>query len=364
MGGGKQTSKPSPEQRYNSGVLTGYALGPQDLGDSKATEGASLFGQAGQGVGILPDFNELKALSGQNYFGGFGQDASGAFTNDNPVAAAAMNSVFAPPSIKVDLEAMGLPAGGFGAGMGGGMGGFGGGFGGGSSGFGPNLIPQSSVNNALNYLENTPSLFDQTGGPLVEEINARVNAESQAFREQQMRNLDEALEIAFSNDMATGLLSGSTVMLNRERVTEGILNDLAVLDATRSLDQTKFLSEMAYQDIALKSNNMQAIIQAALQEKGINADYAAQMASIASQQATAIAVANIQSQTSLATAALGSQTQLALGQQQNMMNLLNLGQQDYNASIDRQLGVSTLPLNLLAGQTTQSPISTQSTKSL
>ncbi len=60
MGGSKQTTKPSPEQRYYSGVLGGYALGGGlDLGDSKATEGAAMFDQAGQGVGILPDFNEL-----------------------------------------------------------------------------------------------------------------------------------------------------------------------------------------------------------------------------------------------------------------------------------------------------------------
>lgn len=245
------------------------------------------------------------------------------------------------------------------------MGGFGGGFGGGGGGLGANLIPQSSVNNALNYLENTPSPFDaMSGGPIVDTINQRVNAESEAFRTQQMKNLDEALEIAFANDMAGGMLSGSTIMLNRERVTEGVLNDIAVLDATRSLESTRYLGDLAMQDIINQSNNMQAIIASALQEKGINATYAAQMAQIASQQATALAQAQIQSATQLSLGALDAQTSLQLANQQNMMNLLNLGQQDYNTSIDRQLQTSTLPLNLLAGQTAPGAVGAQSTKSL
>lgn len=369
FGGSKSQTKPAPEQRYNSGVLTGWALGPVNMGDSKATEGAGMFDYAGQGVGILPDFGELKGLAGQSYFGGFGRDANGVFTNANPVAQQAMNNVFAQPNIqmpdiRVDLEAMGLPANGFGAGMSGGMGM--GGFGGGNF---PTLIGQDRVNTALDYLENTPSPFDaMSGGPIVDEINARVNAESLAFRNQQMANLDEALEIAFANDMAGGLLSGSTIMLNRERVTEGVLNDLAVLDATRSLESTRYLGDLAMQDIINNSNNAQAIVQAALEEKGIDSARATQMAAIASQQATALAQAQIQSATSLALGALDSQTrlgiagldtqtQLALQGQANMMNLLNMGMGDYNAATDRQLGVLTMPLNLLAGQTAPGTIS-------
>lgn len=356
FGGQKSQTKPAPEQRFNSGVLTGYALGPVQMGDSKATEGAGLFEQAGQGVGILPDFGELQALAGQSYFGGFGQNAEGTFTNANPVFQGAMNNVFGSPDLFVDLEAMGLPANGYSAG--GGMGGFGmGSFGGGNF---SNLIPQSSVDNALNYLENTPSPFDaMSGGPIVDEINARVNAESEAFRTQQLKNLDDALEIAFANDVAGGMISHSTVMLNKQRITENVVNDLMVLDATRSLESTRYLGDLAMQDIINQSNNMQSIIASALTEAGINAQVAVQMAQIASAQATALAQAQINSATQLSLGALDSQTQLALQQQSNMMNLLNMGMGDYNTSLSRQLDVATLPIDILMGQTAPGSITNQ-----
>ncbi|RJQ39444.1 MAG: hypothetical protein C4555_03260 [Dehalococcoidia bacterium] len=315
MGGGGSQSKPAPENRYATGAALGYVLGPQDLGDSKATEGAALFGGPGQGVGILPDWGEVVDISQGSFFGDLNSP------NANPIFTKALEGAFSTPEIKINMPSMG---------------GFGGGGGGG---FGAKLIPGSSVANALDYLENTPSVFDQmSGGPIVDEINQRVNAEDAAYTQRAMADLEEATEIAFANDMAQGLLSGSTIMLNRERLAENVLNDLNVFRATRSLEQTKYLGDLAMQDIINQSNNMQSIIQAALEEKGIDANYAAQMAAIASEQATAIAVAQ-----------LNSQTQLAMNSQDNSLALLGMGMQDYQAGIDRQLGVLTKPLDLVAG---------------
>lgn len=344
MSGGKQQSKPAPESRYASGVLTGYVLGPQDLGDSKATEGAALFEQPGQGVGILPDWGELQNTAGQSFYGNL------AGPNANPIMTDALNRTFAMP----ELTMPSINYGG-GGGMGGGMGG---GFGGGS-GFGDKIIPTSATNNALDYLQNTPSVFDQmSGGPIVDEINQRVEAESQAYRTRAMADLEQATEIAFANDMAQGLLSGSTVLLNRERLAENVLNDIAVFDATRSLESTKYLGDLAMQDIVNQSNNMQAILQQAMVEKGIDAQYAAAMAAVAAEQATALATARIASETQLGVAGLNAQTQLALNQQDNALSLLGMGQQDFGSSLDRQIGVSTMPLQLLAGQGGPGNIST------
>ncbi len=353
MGGSKQQSKPTPESRYASGALTGYVLGPVDLGDSRATEGAAMFNNAGQGVGILPDWGQLQDTAGQSFYGNL------AGNNANPIMTDALGRAFTMPEITMpEIKMPNINYGG-GGGMGGG---FGAGFGGGGQGFGQRIIPQSATNNALDYLQNTPSVFDQmSGGPIVDEINARTEAEDQAYRQRAMADLEQATEIAFANDMATGLLSGSTIMLNRERLTENVLNDLNVFRATRSLEQTKYLGDLAMQDIMTQSNNMQSILQQAMVEKGIDANYAAQMAAIASEQATALAQARIASQTQLGVAGLNSQTQLAsqmmdtqarlgMNQQNNAMNLLNMGMTDYNASTDRQIGLGTLPLQLLAGQ--------------
>lgn len=344
IGGSQQQSKPTPESRYASGALTGYLLGPVDLGDSKASEGAAMFGGAGQGVGILPDWGKLQDTAGQSFFG----NLSG--PNANPIMTDALGRLTAVPDIK-------MPSIDYSGGMGGG-GGMGAGFGGGQ-GFGSKIISTSATNNALDYLQNTPSVFDQmSGGPIVDEINQRTDAEDQAYTQRAMADLEEATEIAFANDMAQGLLSGSTVMLNRERLAENVLNDLNVFRATRSLEQTKYLGDLALRDIQTQSNNMQAILQQAMVEKGIDANYAAQMAAIASEQATALATARIASQTQLGVAGLNAQTQLALGQQDNALRLLGMGQQDFGSSIDRQIGVSTLPLQLLAGQGGAGTIST------
>lgn len=354
MGGSKQQSKPTPESRYASGVLTGYLVGPQDLGDSKATEGAALFGQAGQGVGILPDWGGLQDTAGQSFYGNLA--GSGA----NPIMTDALGRAFAMPEIT--MPEIKMPNINYGAGGGGMGGGIGGGFGAGGQGFGGKIISNAATNNALNYLQNTPSVFDQmSGGPIVDEINQRTNAEDQAYTQRALADLEQATEIALANDMAQGLLSGSTILTNRERLAENVLNDINVFRATRSLEQTKYLGDLAMQDIMTQSNNMQSILQQAMVEKGIDANYAAQMAAIATEQATALATARIASQTQLGVAGLNSQTQLAsqmmdtqarlgMNQQNNAMNLLGLGQQDYNASIDRQINLGTLPLQLLAGQ--------------
>lgn len=329
--------------------MTGYLVGPQDLGDNKGTEGASLFGGAGQGVGILPDWGQLQNTAGQTFYGNL------AGPNANPIMTDALNRTFAMPELT-------MPEINYGGGGGGGS--FGGGFGGGGGGGLGKIIPTSATNNALDYLQNTPSVFDQmSGGPIVDEINQRVGAESQAYRTRAMADLEQATEIAFANDMSTGLLSGSTILLNRERLAENVVNDIAVFDATRSLESTKYLGDLAMQDIVNQSNNMQAILQQAMVEKGIDSQYAAAMAEIASREATALATARIASETQIGIAGMDAQTRLALNQQNNALSLLGMGQQDFGSSLDRQIGVSTLPLQLLAGQGGAGTISTGSQKS-
>lgn len=321
------SSKPAPENRFNTGVLTGYFLGPQDLGDSKATEGAALFGQAGQGVGILPDWNDVLDLSGQSFFGNLNGP------NANPIFTDALGRVFTTPEIKVDL-------GGIGGGMGGGYGG---------GGFGGKIVPSEATNNALNYLQNTPSVFDtMSGGPIVDRINQLDAQASQAFTDRAMRNLDIALEISMANDSAQGFLSADTVNLNRQRITEGVISDLNVMEAERSLSNTKYLGDLAMADIVNQSNNMKTILEQAMVEKGIDAQFASAMAAIQAEQATALAVAQI-----------NSQTQLAINSQDNALALLGMGQQDFTSSIDRRLNTMTAPLDYLAGLSGTSPIATQ-----
>lgn len=339
MGGSKQQTKPSPENRFATGATLGYLLGPVDLGDSKASEAAALFSGPGQGLGILPDFQDLQALSGQSFFEGFGQNPdTGAFTNPNPVFQSALNTAFTTPEI--NIPSLG--------GFGGGASGFGGG------GFGGQIIPDQATQDALSFLQNPDSVFDTlSGGPIVDEIRSLDEQSTLALRERAMQNLDEALEISLANDAAQGFISGSTIQLNRERITEGVLTDLNVILAEKSLQNTRFLGELAMQDIINRTNAAESIIQAALTEKGIDADFAARMAKIASDQATALAVASI-----------NSQTQLALNQQDNALQLLGLGQQDFQSSLDRQLAVNTLPFNTLAGLGGGGSISNASTKSI
>lgn len=342
MGGGGGGSKPAPENRFASGALTGYLLGPVDLGDSKASEAAAMFGGAGEGVGILPDYQDLQAMAGQSYFGGLAGD------NPNPILSDAYGRVFATPDIK-------MPS----LGGGGGFGGGGGGFNYTPTGYGEQLFTPEDVSTAKNYLMNTPSVFDQmSGGPIVDEINSRVNAASEAYTNRQMDNLDRAVEISLANDAAGGLISHSTVLLNRERLTRDVLNDIAVYDATASLDQTKYLGDLALQDIALQSNNLQAILTGALTEKNINAGYDAQMAATKAQYQAAIMTANISAQAQLAVASLNSQTQLAMNSQDNALALLGMGQQDFQTTQANQLNINTLPLQLLAGQGGSGAIST------
>lgn len=343
MGGGGGQSKPAPENRFASGALTGYVLGPVDLGDSKANDAAQMFSSAGQGIGILPDYADLQAMAGQSYFGGLAGD------NPNPILTDALGRVFTTPEISIPS-----------LGGGGGFGGGGGSFNYTPTGYGERLITPEDVNTAKGYLMNTPSVFDQmSGGPIVNEINSRVEAASDAYTNRQMDNLDRALEISLANDAAGGLISHSSIQLNRERLTRDVLNDVAVYDATANLDATKYLGDLAMQDIALQSNNLQAILTAALTEKNINANYDAQMAATMAQYQASIMTANISAQAQLAVASLQSQTNLAINSQDAALQLLGMGQQDFQNQQANQINVATLPLNLLAGQSGPGSISQQ-----
>ena len=335
--GSPGSTRPTPTQNFAGGALTGYILGPQDLGPSKATDASNLFsGGAGSLPGsILPNYADLTNQAGQTFFGGLnGQNANPIFTN-------ALNTAFNTPDINIDM-----------GGMGGGFGG-GGGFGAGSQGFGQTVIPSSYTNQALDYLSNTPSAFDtMTGGPMVDAINQRVDQASQAYTNRAFDNMDIALEKALSNDMATGLLSGSTIATNRGMIAKQVVDDIATMDATLSLDSTKYLGDLAMQDVVNQSNNMQAILQQALVEKGINAQFAATMASNAANNAKDLAIAK-----------LNAQTQLTLNSQDNALQLLGLGQQDFQNAQQNQMQLGLAPLTMLGNLATGGPSITQGAKS-
>ena len=245
----------------------------------------------------------------------------------------------------------------------------GGGYGGGGgtpSGFGSNLIGQSSVNNAISKLENPDSVFDvMSGGPIVDTINQRVNELDTAYTNRAMADLDTALEIGLAQNMANGgFISSSSVMEQRGRVTENVLNDLNVFRATQNLEATQYLGDLAMRDVINGTNSAQALLQQAMIEKGINADYAAAIAAVNAQQATAIATAQINAQAQLASTSLAGQYQLAANQQDNALGLLNLGASDFQNTQQNQLGIGQLPLNILQGVANGPSVGSSSTKSI
>jgi hypothetical protein len=317
------------------GALGGYEI--QSLGNPYTEAGVI---SAVSPTSILPQYGELLEMSGDNLFGSFGQDEAGAFTSENPVFAGSLNTLFA-----------GSPA-------------FsGGGFDDGDisidSGVGQlsdslgQAIPEDAVSNALDFLQNSPSGFDQTsGGPIVELIAQRGQEFADALTDSAMVNLEKATEIALSNDLASGLLSGSTILMHREKLANQVLLDLNSMIAGNQVENTKFLYDMAMQDIQFQSNNMQAILQLALTEKGVESNFAKALASIASNEA--ITQVQIASQLQTTEAQIGADVygrQLGSldNQRANMLNLLELGQRDFQFAQENLLDTTKLPLEILLG---------------
>ena len=221
-----------------------------------------------------------------------------------------------------------------------------------------NLIGQSSIDTAIGNLENPPSVFDvMSGGPIVDEINQRTDALIDANTTRAMADLDEALEVGLAQSVAQGgFISSSAVLEHRGRVTDDVLNDLNAFNAGVGLENTKYLGELALRDIQNGTNAAQALLAQAMIEKGINADVAVAEAQVAAQlaQAQIAAQAQIQSaqigaNASIANTHLAGQFGLAENAQDNALGLLQLGSQDFGNSLDRQIGVGSIPFDLLSG---------------
>ena len=228
-----------------------------------------------------------------------------------------------------------------------------------------------------------------SGGPIVDEINARTNALQDAFRTQQMHNLDEGIAKVRAQLAADGVLSGSDIINEQFDFTQGVLNDIAVFDSGLGLENMKYLGDLAYQDLIMRSNNLQRVLIESNLQRGMNIEVAVADADRKSREIIAqaeiqvrIAEANLQAQTqaAIANAQIGSnasianaqiaaqqnmanldaskalqlaqlqaQTQLALGGQAAGVDVLGLMQQDYANQLGNQINTMGLPLNALAG---------------
>ena len=268
---------------------------------------------------ILPNFGDLEALAGDKFFNSLTGD------NVNPVFSEALDNIFNPsapdsninysPGDDVAIPDLGTVVGG------------------------------PATQQALDQLLNRPSIFDDvTGGPIVDRIDELTNQQLDAVSGRLASEREDALDDANSNLAAGGLLSSNQVFRAQEEIIGNSLDDFTMQALDFSRDNIKVLSDLAMQDAQLGTQSAQAVLQSALQEKGINADLAAQIAKINADRVVAIQAAQIQ-----------SQTQLMLGQQSAGLDLLNLGLDDFQFGQDNQLDIASLPLELLLQMATGGP---------
>jgi hypothetical protein len=276
----------------------------------------------------------------------------------------------------------------------------------------PNLITPAQTQQAVQGLLNPASPFDvMSGGPIVNEINARTNALQEAYRNQQFLNLERGLETRRSGLAAEGVLSGSDVLRAENELIQGVTNDIAVLEAGMGLENTRYLGDLALRDIENRTNGLAQVLTQSMVQQGIQADIATSNADRISREVIAgqeiklqANLANLQAQTqreianldaitraSIATAdinariqlgqleaqtqakiaqlnaqvqqniamldnaralqlgTLQAQTNLALGQMGAGVDVLQLMQQDFQNQQANMLNVAGLPLDLLGG---------------
>ena len=362
---GSQQQEPSAQQTAANNALLGYVLGPSvdqfsgspktkadntygtyfnTLGQPRRRPTPSLAGQPGiSGAGnlpgtILPNFEDLLALGGDSFFNSLTSlDADGnpiaGGDGVNPVFSQALNNIFNPSATGFNFNS--------------------------SSGGNvatPDLgtvIGDPAAQQALDQLLNRPSLFDDvTGGPIVDRIDELTNQQLDAVSSRLASERADALDAANANLAAGGLLSSNQVFRAQEEIIGNSLDDFTLQALDFSRDNIKVLSDLAMRDAQLGTQSAQAVLQGALQEMGINANHAAQIAKINADRAVSIQAAQIQ-----------SQTQLALGQQSAGLNLLELGQQDFQSGQQNQLGIASQPLDILTALATGGPTLGSSTSS-
>ena len=176
------------------------------------------------------------------------------------------------------------------------------------------IVGDSATQQALDQLLNRPSLFDDvSGGPIVDRIDELTNQQLDAVSGRLASERADALDAANSNLAAGGLLSSNQVFRAQEEIIGNSLDDFTLQALDFSRDNIKVLSDLALQDAQLGTQSAQAVLQAALEEKGIDANLAAQIAKINADRAISIQTAQIQSKTQLGLGQQDSETKRALG---------------------------------------------------
>ena len=251
------------------------------------------------------------------------------------------------------------------------------------------IVGDSATQQALDQLLNRPSLFDNaTGGPIVDRIDELTNQQLDAVSSRLASERADALDDANSNLAAGGLLSSNQVFRAQEEIIGNSLDDFTMQALDYSRDNIKVLSDLAMQDAQLGTQSAQAVLQAALEEKGIDANLAAQIAKTNADRAISIQTAQIQSQTQLALGQqdsetkralglldsetrqalglldsetklglgeIGSRTQFGLGGQSAGLELLRQALEDFQHSQDNQLGIMSRPIDIFENIATTGP---------
>lgn len=343
MGGSKQTSGPTQSGKVLQGSLVGGILGPEagDLLVGTQGEGAAVGGPVIQG-----HFGNLNDVANSGGFFGSGV----ASDPDNP-----FNTAFS--SINEGL----LNGSNIEAGVASGA----------SATAGqieqPDaIISEGQTQLAIDKLLNPNSVFDtMSGGPIVDIINAKSDAASAAFTEKAMQDLSTATEIALADFTAGGgFISSSAVGEQSSRLARDVMNDVALFEATLSLENTKYLGDLAMQDIVNQTNAATVVLTQAMVQRGqdvqsaiAQAQFITQASIASAQNATqaSIATANNQTSANIAGAQLG---------QQGALGLLGLGLNDSQFQQGLQFEAANKPLDLAAGLAVGSNVSKGNSKTL
>lgn len=317
----------------NTTIGGGGRIGANLLGGSPFDSVAS----AGNIPGTaLPNLGLLQNIAGNTFFGGLAEGQQEG--NINPIFGGALDAI---SSARQNLDSFinfGTSGGG-----GGGL------IDAGSlpTNFGDRLITKEQSDQAVEGLLNTPSVFDELGSGGISDIVAQQTSEFEnAQRVRAEKAIDELSERALADIAAQngGLISSSDVLRTREAIASNVITETEVALQQNSLLNTRFLGELAIQDIALGSKNMEAVLQGALQEKGINASFA-----------SAIANANaeiIKSREANRLNAAIAASQLAQGA---AVDLLQLGLSDFNNAQSNFLNQANVPTQGLLSLATGFP---------
>jgi len=358
MGGSqKQKSGPSQAGQFGQGAFAEGLYGP---GTSDSLTGRYQEGAIGGGEAVADMFTRLDSVAnGPGFFDGVTGDPSNPFNN----AYTTLNDSFSAEGSQIQ------------GGVASGAGASGATATAGTINQPDAIISQSQTDQATNKLLNPPSVFDtMSGGPIVDAINARSDASSAAYTTKMLNTMQLAQEAAYSNLIAGGgFVSGSAVQSAQDRITTDIMNDIGVFQATMSLENTRYLGDLAMQDIQNGTNAAAIVLAQAMVQRGQDVESAIQQANMITQ--AAIASAQNQTQASIASAANSTNASIATANnttqaniagkqlaQSGQLGLLGLGQQDNQFGRNMQYEAAQKPIDIGAGLAVGSNISSGSGK--